>query len=213
MPPVVEVYRGLAAVAQHALGVIVSLAAVLPLREVLLDAGAPVVLLHNCVSGSKASRRRRVTRRDPSSYHDPTSTSSDEEDAGWEDEDGDGVSARRLRFGSELALLQLVDMRRVGQAPGGPVAPPVPAVTAEPESPAKPLSKKEAKAAAKAAAKAGPPPPVAPPSPAPDATPLPEQELDSVLSGPAGGRRPKLRVAQLKLLELNQARARCCLAA
>ena len=43
--------------------------------------------------------------------HDPTSTSSDEDDIDWADEDMMGVSKRRLRFGCELALMQLIDLR------------------------------------------------------------------------------------------------------
>jgi hypothetical protein len=45
--------------------------------------------------------------------HDPTSTSSEEDDTDWADEDAQGVSQRRLRFGCELALVQLTDMRWV----------------------------------------------------------------------------------------------------
>ena len=110
-PPVADACQSLYAIANHALAVLVSLAGVYSLRQALLDLGTPVVLLANAASGSRAVRRRRIIRRDASSSHDPSSTSSDEDDADWEDEDHEGLSLRRLRYGSEIALMQLVDLR------------------------------------------------------------------------------------------------------
>lgn len=97
--------------ATRALAALLSLSAVFPLRGALLDVGVPALMLLNGVGGSRAARRRRPVRREGDSAHDPTTTSSEEDDDDWEDEDHEGVSLRRLRFGSELVLLQLVDTR------------------------------------------------------------------------------------------------------